>query len=89
MPVGQFSFRKEKNPYVYAVENPDGIRPADRNGRTVLKYRSSNLGAGVFYTGEGYCAASFGFPLETVEDPAVMQKIMGASLSFFASQQKK
>lgn len=87
IPVGRFSFRNEKNPYVYAVENPDGIRPADKNGRTVLKYRSSNLGAGVFFTGEGYCTASFGFPLETVEDPAVMQKIIGASLSFFASQQ--
>lgn len=87
IPVSRFSFRTEKNPFVYAVENPDGIRPADKNGRTVLKYRSSNLGAGVFYTGEGYCTASFGFPLETVEDPAVMQKIIGASLSFFASQQ--
>lgn len=87
IPVSRFSFRTEKNPFVYAVENPDGIRPADKNGRTVLKYRSSNLGAGVFYTGEDYCTASFGFPLETVEDPAVMQKIIGASLSFFASQQ--
>ena len=84
IPVRSMEIYNEKNPISYCVENPDGIRPNDSKGRTVLKYRSSNVSAGVFYTGSGYRTACFGFPLETLKDESAMRKIMGSSLEFFA-----
>ena len=49
----------------------------------MFKYPGSNVGAGVFYQGDGYRAVSFGFPLETVKDPEVMKDLMGEALRFF------
>ena len=73
-----------KNSRCYCVENPDGIRPNDKNGKVVYKYRSSNVGAGVFYKGDGYRAATFGFPLETLKSGEDLRDILSASLSFIS-----
>ena len=83
---GSMEIHNNKNSDSYCVENPDGIRPNDSKGEVVLKYRSSNIGAGVFYNGNGYKAASYGFPLETLKSPQDMKNVLEEAFKFFRRQ---
>lgn len=81
---GSMEFWNEKNESSYCVENPDGIRPNDNRGTLILKYRSSNVGAGVYFKGDGYRAASFGFPLETLKNDQDLSSVLGGALEFLS-----
>lgn len=83
---GSFEIHNSKNSDSYCVENPDGIRPNDSKGEVALKYRSSNIGAGVFYNGNGYKAASYGFPLETLKSPQDLKNVLEETFKFFRRQ---
>ncbi len=71
----------EKNRYIYALESPDGIEPADQNGKVILRYGDSNVAAGVLYEGNGYRCISMGFPLETIGDCDSARQLMQVSLN--------
>lgn len=79
-------FWNEKNSSCYCVENPDGIRPCNNNGKPVYKYRSSNVGAGVYYNGNGYRSVTFGFPLETIKNPGDLKQVLSGALEFICSK---
>lgn len=81
---GSFEIHNTRNMQSYCVENPDAIRPADKDGRSVLKYRSSNLSAAVFYNGGDYRTACFGFPLEALKDASAIKTILKTSLDYFS-----
>ncbi len=68
---------------VYCVEAPDGIVPADGNGRTFLRYRDTGISAGVCYEGDGYRTVCIGFPLETVCNGGELSILFGYCLDFF------
>ncbi|MCD6205407.1 MAG: xanthan lyase [Candidatus Marinimicrobia bacterium] len=76
-----FEFNTKLNPYIYAVESPDALEPADSLGVTILRYGENNTSAGVAYD-NGYRVISFGFPFETILNPADRNNVMQAVLDY-------
>ena len=66
----------------YCVENPDAITTASKSARVIARYSDSGAPAGVAYQGDGYKSVSYGFPLETLQNPDHLKSIMGASLMY-------
>ena len=83
-----FEFHQSLNPYIYCVENPDGIQPADKNGSVVLRYSDNGVPAGVAYDAKGYRVVSFGFPLEVLKDGNVMETLMRRSVEYIGGKSK-
>ncbi len=76
------SYNRQWSREVYRVENPDGIKPASAQARTILQYRSSQIPAATLFQGNGYRVAAFGFPLETSNEmgaliQCALQKLEG------------
>ena len=82
----ELSIVSKPNPKVYCVENPDGIDPASDKAKTVLRYTGNEVGAAVFFQGNGYRSASFGFPFETVKDSRSVKKLFEGCFSYFESK---
>lgn len=80
--VGEFDYCHENNSEMYCVESPDGIKPADNDGATILRYTGNEVPAAVAYSGKKHKAVSFGFPLETVQDAKARSSIIARSLEF-------
>ena len=80
----EYEVWNRKNPHVYCVETCDGIAAAGKNGRTVLKYRSTNSGAAVFCKFDSYRTAVFGFPLETLKKQEDIKDMLQMSLDSFS-----
>ena len=66
----------------YCVENPDAITPASKSGRVIARYSDSGAPAGVAYQGSGYKCVSYGFPLETLQNPEHLTSILNATLVY-------
>ena len=81
-----FEYRQKPDGVMYCVENPDGIKPASKGAAQVLRYTDSGVGAAVSYDAEGYRAVSFGFPLESVTDGAVLDALVGKTLEYINRQ---
>lgn len=79
---GKFNFNTKLNEKVYAVENADGLVPADKDAFTIFRYADNNISAGVAYKG-AYRTVSLGFPVETLATPCQIEKLMGEVLKFF------
>ena len=77
------SFYNTPNPDCYCVETPDGIVPAGRSGKTVMRYSDTGVSAGVSYEGDGYRALSFGFPIETLREEKDIDNLIDITLDFF------
>ena len=77
--AGRFNTRR--GGAVYAAEAPEAIEPAVPGARTVLRYGDSNMSAAVAAPG----SVTFGFPLETVVDPAARRALIRAALAELAS----
>lgn len=75
------------NDSIYCVEFPDGLNPA-KGGVTILRYRGSNIPAATFRKGtDGKgSSAAFGFPLETVLDEKVLEKIFKTIMDEFSKE---
>ena len=65
---GDFSFRTSPNPEFYCIEMPDGIAPAGKKGRTMLRYTGTGTPAAVLSKDKGYAVFSVGIPIECIED---------------------
>ena len=60
------AYNRAWNPLIYKVDNADGIGPASKATRILMRYESSGIPAATLYEArEGYRVAAFGFPLET------------------------
>lgn len=77
------SFYNTPNPDCYCVETPDGIVPAGRFGKTVMRYSDTGISAGVSFEGQGYRALSLGFPVETLREEKDIDNIIAITLDFF------
>ena len=62
------------------MENPDGIAPASDSGKYIMFYKGTGIGSGVLFRGNGYKAASFGFPLEATDN---LDQVLKATLNLF------
>ena len=77
------TYNREWSSAVYRVESPDGIAPAGRQARTLMRYEGSQIGAAVAFDGPGYRCVSFGFPLETSPQ---MAETLAAVLRYFRAR---
>ena len=77
------SFYKEINPEHYCVETPDGIAPAGKSGKVMMKYADTGISAAVCHQGKGYRTVCIGFPIETFKQDESLDKIISTTLEFF------
>ena len=77
------SFYKEINPEHYCVETPDGIAPAGKSGKVMMKYADTGIPAAVCHQGKGYRTVCIGFPIETFKQDESLDKIISTTLEFF------
>lgn len=77
------SFHNEINPDHYCVEAPDGITPAGKNGKIMMKYADTGIPAAVCHQGKGYRTVCIGFPVETLKQDESLDKIISTTLEFF------
>lgn len=75
------------NRHCYHVGHPDSIRPSSKASSTVIRYGDTGASAGTAYSGAGYKAVCFGFPLETMMDKKDIRAIVEASLEYLAERQ--
>ena len=77
------SFYNEINPEHYCVETPDGIAPAGKSGKVMMKYADTGISAAVCHQGKGYRTVCIGFPIETFKQDESLDKIISTTLEFF------
>ena len=75
------SYNRAWSPLIYKVDNADGIAPAGKDSRVLLRYEGTNIPAATLYNGKGYRVAAFGFPLET---SAQMDEVIKGVLKLFS-----
>lgn len=68
----------------YCVEHPDGIAPASKEGKTIVRYADTGAPAGVAFKGKQYRTVCYGFPLETLKNEGDIFSIIHSSLAFIA-----
>ena len=79
-PLPAATYNRNGSPLLYRVENPDGIKPAAKQARLLLRYQGSNVPAATFFDAGTYRVAAFGFPLET---SAQLEEIVKTVLGLF------
>lgn len=78
------SYQKAKFGKTYSVETADGLLPASDKAEGFLRYEDTNINAGIVYLGNGYKAASLGFPIETITNGEKASELVKEILEFFA-----
>lgn len=79
----EFDFYNEVNEHVYCAENVDGLIPASKKSRIVMRYPVTDVSAAVLYNSGSYKVLSVGFPLETLKDRNKMCDIFRKTLEEF------
>ncbi|MBQ6954163.1 MAG: N-acetylmuramoyl-L-alanine amidase [Bacteroidales bacterium] len=74
------SYNRAWSPLMYRVDNADGIAPAGKDSRILMRYQGTDIPAATLYNAEGYQVVAFGFPLET---SAQMDALIKSVLSLF------
>lgn len=78
---GDFVFSHRLNAQQYCVESPDGIKPADSEAATVMRYTSNGISAAVAYKGD-YRTFVCGFPFEALTDDSQRNSLMRLIMRF-------
>ena len=82
--IPALSYRYVPNETGYHVETPDGILPASEAGSTILRYRDTNISAGICHEGEAWRTVVLGFPIETITRDEDIANLMDVILGWFA-----
>ena len=82
------AFYQQPNDYIYNVETPDGILPANNAASIFLRYTDTDISAGVCFDGKGYRSASLGFPIEVIKDDDARTELMKVILNYFNNTNK-
>ena len=77
------SFMTSPNPVKYCVEAPDGLAPAGKGSREIMRYADTGITAGIRHIGNGYRTVCLGFPIEALEDTGSIRGIITTTLDFF------
>lgn len=77
------SFYNSRNTESYCVECPDGIAPASKSAKTIMRYSDTGIAAAVAYQGNGYRTVCVGFPIETFVNDEGLDKIISITLQYF------
>lgn len=81
-----FTFSHDLNKERYCVESPDGLIPAGKNACTVMRYTDTGISAGVCCDMGTYRTASFGFPIESLEEDGSIETIISTTLEYFRNR---
>ena len=77
------SFHTSPNPEKYCIETPDGISPAGKNGKIIMRYSDTDMPAGIRYEGNGYRTVCLGFPIEALKKEEDINTIIRKTLEYF------
>lgn len=80
---GSLSFYNAINDTFYCIESADGILPKG-NSKVFLRYKDSDISAGVSNEGKGYKSVSIGFPIETLKKESDIENIISLTLDYFS-----
>ena len=75
-----FYYQREYAPDRYPVENPDGIAPASEQSQVILLYGGGMIPAATLFDDGKHRAAAFGFPLEALDTPEELSRILNLTL---------
>ncbi len=75
-------YHRELAPDRYHVENPDGIAPASEQSQVMLLYGGGMIPAATLFDDGTHRAAAFGFPLEALETPEELSRVLNLSLKY-------
>lgn len=84
--ISPMEFYTEPNEVRYCVEAPDGIQPADKNGKVIFRYADTGVPAGTIYCAPGYKTVCLGFPVEALKNDDSIFRIIDSSLKFFKKE---
>ncbi len=77
----EYQFNTEPCPEIYTVIQPDSFIPTDRLAKPIMKYHGSNSPAAIFYDGDDYRCAIFGFPLEALTSQPQIDALISDTIS--------
>ena len=80
--VPEFQFHKERNPFIYCVETPDGIVPSSDKSQSFLRYSDTNISAGTCFEGNGYRTVCIGFPIEVIKEETCIEPLIKDIMKF-------
>ena len=80
---GSITFFNNVNEEFYSVESPDGLTPRG-NSKVFLRYRDSDIPAGICKEGNNYKSVCIGFPIETVKNKEDIENIISLTLEYFS-----
>ena len=75
-------FHKDRNPFIYCVETPDGIVPASDKAQSFLRYSDTEISAGTCFEGEGYRTVCIGFPIEVIKGEQCTESLIKDIMKF-------
>lgn len=81
---GNYRFVQQLNDTINAVESPDALIPADKNGHTVMRYTQNDNSAMVAFDNKIYRTIVLGFPFETLETEAMRNDLMRQILEYLS-----
>ena len=62
---------------------PEPWTGAAEKAQIFLRFTQNSIPAGIVFDGNGYKAASIGFPLETIDNERDMQRVFTTILTYF------
>ncbi len=78
----EIQFHKDRNPFIYCVETPDGIVPASNKALSFLRYSDTEISAGTCFEGEGYRTVCIGFPIEVIKGEPCTESLIKNIMKF-------
>ena len=81
--IGDMQFSSERNPEIYCIERPDGLKAASKSAQIWLRYPDTGMGAAVCYDNGKCRTVSVGVPLETVIAESDRMFILKSALEYF------
>jgi hypothetical protein len=84
----EFNLYDSPQAQMYYLESTDGIEPAGDGAVTFCRYASTNISAGIIYSGL-YKVCVTGFPFESIKSEKERNKFMESVMLFFNAVQKR
>lgn len=81
-PGSELQFCTTLNHKTYAVESPDAVTPADKDGVTIMRYSENTKPAAVAVDKGAYRTVVAGFPFESIEKAESRHQFMNEILNF-------
>ena len=78
-----FTYLRGDDGISWGAGTVDGLSPACDKAQIFLRFSQNSIPTGILFDGNGYKAASIGFPLETIDNEKDMQRVLTTILTYF------